>query len=123
MAICVLPFSLNFGDFEILVIYNLDFGDFNFGDVLLGPKNHQNPGITVVGMILQLNRNSKVIIFELLNSYLDKQTLLYNSKFDLRGQERLEFNTRSVRNDNLIIDFFSITACPAGQIPNAANTD
>ena len=57
-------------------------------------------------MILQLNRNSKVIIFELLNSYLDKQTLLYNSKFDLRGQELLEFNTRSVQNDNLIIDFF-----------------
>ena len=57
-------------------------------------------------MILQLNRNSKVIIFELLNSYLDKQTLLYNSKFDLRGQELLELKTRSIQNDNLIIDFF-----------------
>ena len=73
-------------------------------------------------MILQLNRNSKVIIFELLNSYLDKQTLLYNSKFDLRGQELLEFKTRSIRNDNLIIDFFSITACPQNEVPNALNT-
>ena len=28
-------------------IYNLDFGEFNFGDVFLGPKNRQNRGMTV----------------------------------------------------------------------------
>ena len=57
-----LPFSLNFGDFlhsnpsqigdfadfQILVIYNLDFGDFNFDDALLGPNDRQNQGITVI---------------------------------------------------------------------------
>ena len=39
------------GDFQILVInnqYNLDFGDFDFGNVLLSPKNRQNRGITVL---------------------------------------------------------------------------
>ena len=36
------------GDFQILVISNLDFSDFNFDDVLLGPKHHQNRGITVL---------------------------------------------------------------------------
>jgi hypothetical protein len=72
LAICTLPFSLNFGDFlhsnplqigdfadfQILFIYNLNFGDFNFGDVLLGPKNRQNRGITVVrNELLSLHPN------------------------------------------------------------------
>jgi hypothetical protein len=42
---------LQIGDYQILVIhnvYNLDFGDFDFGDVLLGPKHRQNQGITVL---------------------------------------------------------------------------
>ena len=37
----------DFLTFSNIFICNLDFGDFNFGDVLLGPKNHQNRGITV----------------------------------------------------------------------------
>jgi hypothetical protein len=28
-------------------MYNLDFGDFDFGDVFLGPKHRQNQGNTV----------------------------------------------------------------------------
>ena len=69
LAICTLPFSFNFGDFlhsnhsqigdfgdfQILVIYNLDFGDFDFGNVLLGPKNRQNRGITVLDSMIVAN--------------------------------------------------------------------
>jgi len=60
-VICILPVSLNFGDllhsnplqigdFQILVIHNvydLDLVDFDFGNVLLGPKHRQNQGIIV----------------------------------------------------------------------------
>jgi len=74
LAICTLPLSLNFGDFlysnpsqigdfQILVIYNLDFGDLDFGDVLLGPKHHQNQGITVHWFGLE---EWKLIIFQFL---------------------------------------------------------
>ena len=68
LAICTLPFSLNcgdflhsnplqIGDFQILVLhnaYNLEFGDLDFGDVLLGPKHRQNRGITVVHKIMHV---------------------------------------------------------------------
>ena len=35
------------GTFLYTYKYNLDFGDFDLGDVLLGPKHRQNRGITV----------------------------------------------------------------------------
>ena len=42
--------DMNFQHLKFLATlqYNLNFGNFDFGDVLLGPKNRQNRGITVV---------------------------------------------------------------------------
>ena len=41
----------DYTDFQILIICNLNFVNFKFGDVLLGPKNRQNRGINVLTFI------------------------------------------------------------------------
>jgi len=43
--------------------YYLDFGDFNFGNVLLGPKHRQNRGITVLGKVQFMKRSEYLTIF------------------------------------------------------------